>query len=156
MGHRWGARIGMAWCAAGIALGGCVQVPEIEDGGIDASVDAPDAAIDVEPDVPVIGGPFALEVGSLELSVRRGEAVTVPVLVRRIPGFDARVTISADGLPEGTSARAVRDDDEGRATALSIEASDDAETVQRAAFVISASGAGHRRTWRASIDVLPR
>lgn len=148
------AAVGLGfWLLSGVA--GCTEEQEVEDTGVDAP-DAPDVPSDVGMDVPVVGGPFALDVALLEITVRQGEAVTVPIAVRRVPEFDGRVMITADGLPEGTRAASVRDALDEPAMRIEIEASDDAETVQRAPFVISASGAGHRRTWRATIDVVAR
>jgi hypothetical protein len=131
----------------------CTDVMEIEDAGLDAP-DTPDAPDAGEMEIPVIGGPFALDVDMLEITVHQGETVLVPVRIRRIPEYDARVTITADGLPEGTHASAVRDDDDGNAMAIEIEADDDAPAVQRSPFVISALGTGHRRTWRVTLDVI--
>jgi len=137
-----------------VSAQGCTGVQEIEDAGLDTP-DTPDTG-DVQVDVPVIGGPFALDVPMLEITVRQGATVLVPVGIRRIPEFDDRVTITADGLPEGTHAAAVRDDDDDHAMHLEIEAGDDAPTAQRAPFVISASGSGYTRTWRVTLDVIAR
>lgn len=148
------AAVGLA-IAMLTGIAGCIEEQVVQDAGLDAP-DAPDVPSDVRLDVPVIGGPFALEVATLEITVRQGETAILPLSIRRVPGFDDTVTITADGLPEGTHAPAVRDEPDEHPRHLELQASEDAATVQRAPFVISASGSGHRRTWRATIDVIAR
>lgn len=142
-------------------LMGCVNLGPQHAEACRAEADAGPDAIELDAardapldDTPVIGAPFSIRVEPLRFTVRAGETVRVPVEVIRAAGFDAPVTLMADGLPEAVYAEPSFEVPERPESALVLEASGRAPQIDDAPFVISGTSMGHRRELRVTLDVI--